>query len=90
MYHDSSDDVVHCNVSAPPTRPDPVTNITIAQFTVPDHRHAQLRAQWSPPAQPYGNLQRYQVWIGKRELSPQEGIDTSQLVLNRSLVSCVT
>ena len=78
----------HCNVSAPPIPPHPITNITIVKFTVPDHRHAQLMAQWSPPAPPYG-LTQYQVWIGLRELSPQEGIDTSQLVLNRTLVSSV-
>ena len=74
-------------MSAPPTPPDPVTNITIIQFTVPDHRHAHLKAQWSPPL-PYGNqLTQYQVWIGRRELSPLEDIDTSQLVVNRTLVS---
>ena len=63
-----------CNVSAPPTPPDPVTNITIIQFTVPDHRHAHLKAQWSPPL-PYGNqLTQYQVWIGRRETEREREI----------------
>ena len=77
-------------MSAPPIPPDPVTNITIVQFTVPDHRHAQLTAQWRPPARLYGNqVTQYQVWIGRRELRPHESIDTSQLVMNETLVSRV-
>lgn len=75
-----------CSVPVPPVPPDPVTNITVVEFTIPDHRHAHLVVQWSPPV-PNGKLRYYQLWIGRRMLGAQENMDVDQQVVNRTIVS---
>lgn len=74
-----------CTAPAPPTPPEPVTNITLVDFTIPDHRHVHLVVQWSPPV-PNGRLMYYQLWIGRRMLGAQEDVDVGQQVVNKNIV----